>query len=170
MAKLLVVILVMLFMSSVAMAEEKTPQYSPTVAIYLYERSAPAKEFVKTALLELSQITKQSVVCDAETENYIYKVFVGVLGKGEKNPYFHYSVVEIPKHNLDGVVKEYWGSHTLPLPAVHDRTLHHFAQVVSNGRIFRRITITYLRDDMDHEIIGSFYRAYDQLICKASSN
>lgn len=170
MVKLFAVILVMLFVFPPAIAEEKTPKYPPTVAIYLYERPAPAKEFVSTALLELSQITEQSMVCGAETENYIYKIFVGVLGKGEKYPYFHYSVVEIPKNNLDSGVKEFWGSHSLPLPGVDDRVLHYFAEIVSRGRVFWKITLTYLRDDLDHRILGAFYRGYDQLICKASEH
>lgn len=170
MIKLFAVVLVMLFVFPPAIAEEKTPEYPPVVAIYLYERSAPAKEFVKTALLELSQIMEQSMACDAETENYIYKVFVGILGQREKYPYFHYAVVEIPKNNLGEVVKEFWGSHSLPLPGAADRVLHHFAQVVSRGRVFWNITFTYLRDDIDHQILGNFYQRYDRLICKASTN
>ena len=170
MVRLFATVLILLLVSLRAIAGGKAPKYPPTVAIYIYERPAPAKEFVKTVLLELSQIMEQYMVCDAETENYIYKVFIGVLGHGEKHPYLHYSIVEIPKNNLDGGVKEFYGSHGLPLPGVKDRVLHHFAQVLSSGRVFWKITLTYLRDDIDHEIIGAFYRGYDQLICKASTN
>lgn len=169
MVKLFAMVLIILFVFPPAIAEEKTSKYPPTVAIYIYERSAPAKEFVKTALLELSQIMEQSMVCDAETENYIYKVFVGVLGKGDEHPYFHYSVVEIPKNNLGGGVKEFWGSHTLPLSGVRDRIMHHFAEVTSKGGVFWKVELTYLLDDIDHEIKGNFYRRYDQLACKTSA-
>lgn len=149
-------------------AEEATLGRQPTIAIYVYERSAPGKEFVRTALLELSKIREKSMVCETETENYSYKIFVGVIVnfRNESASYFHYSVVEIPKNNFSGGIKEFWGTHGLPLPGATARVLEEFASVKSAGRIFYNIKFMYLVNELDHDILGNFYSTYKQLNCK----